>query len=299
MTARLEGKVAVVTGAGGGIGEAVARRLASEGAKVLVNDLGTSADGSGSDSGPAARVAESIREAGGVAIPNANDISDHQAASDIIRTAIDEFGDLDILVNTAGILRDRMIFNLSLEDWDAVIKVHLYGHFNLIKFASAHWRDKRNPAGNYRIVNFTSVSGLHGAAGQANYAAAKMGIVGLTFSCANGLARYGVTTNAISPGAFTRMTQTVPQDRLRRSAAEYEEMTPDKIAPVVCYLSGDESRWLNGRIIDVRFNRVALYNIPQQVRIISSEQPWDTESVGAAMERHFKDLAAVPIQMPM
>ena len=216
--ARLDGRVAIVTGAGRGIGRSVALLLASEGASVVVNDLGAAVDGSGHDSGPAHDVVAEIAEAGGKAVANGADISVFAAAESLVQTAIGEFGRLDILVNVAGILRDRMVFNMTEQEWDDVIRVHLKGTFNTTRFASAHWRSLRDESAQNRIINFTSVSGLHGAPGQPNYAAAKMGIVGLTWSSARALGKYGVTVNAISPGAATRMTATVPTERLRGQA---------------------------------------------------------------------------------
>src|ERR1700742_4564840 len=210
---RLDGRVAIVTGAGRGIGRSVALLLAGEGASVVVADLGVAVDGSGQDSGPASDTVAAITEAGGKAIGNSGDISDDAAAENVIGTAIEEFGRLDVLVNVAGILRDRMIFNMTEQEWDDVIRVHLKGTFNTSRFASAYWRSLRDETAQNRIINFTSVSGLHGAPGQPNYAAAKMGIVGLTWSCAHSLAKYGVTSNAISPGASTRMTDSIPSER--------------------------------------------------------------------------------------
>ena len=179
---RLDGRVAIVTGAGRGIGASVARLLASEGASVVVNDLGVAVDGSGTDSGPAQEVVAEIAEAGGKAIASGADITDFAAAEGLIGGAIEQFGRLDVLVNVAGILRDRMIFNMTEQEWDDVIRVHLKGTFNTTRFASAYWRSLRDETAQNRIINFTSVSGLHGAPGQPNYAAAKMGIVGLTWS---------------------------------------------------------------------------------------------------------------------
>ena len=212
---RLDGRVAIVTGAGRGIGRSVARLLASQGAAVVVADLGVAMDGSGHDIGPAAEVVEEITAAGGKAIASGADISDFAAAEGLIGTAIEQFGRLDVLVNVAGILRDRMVFNMTEQEWDDVIRVHLKGTFNTTRFASAYWRSLRDETAQNRIINFTSVSGLHGAPGQPNYAAAKMGIVGLTYSSANALGRYGVTVNAISPGAATRMTDSIPVERQR------------------------------------------------------------------------------------
>ena len=289
----------LVTGAGRGIGAGIARLLAQEGAAVVVNDLGASGDGVGADLTPAQEVVAQINAAGGKALVNGADVGDHEAAREMIASAVSEFGRLDILVNTAGILRDRMVFNMPEEDWDAVIRVHLKGHFNTIKAAAAHWRAQRDDAADNRIINFTSISGLHGAPSQPNYAAAKMGIVGLTMSCANALTRYGVTTNAISPGANTRLSETVPPDQRQMSEEDWAAMTPDRVAPVVAYIARPESRWLNGRVVDVRTNRVALYNIPEQVRVLESAQPWTTNAIGAAMKANFADLAAVPIRMPL
>jgi NAD(P)-dependent dehydrogenase (short-subunit alcohol dehydrogenase family) len=230
---RLDGRVAIVTGAGRGIGQSVALLLAREGASVVVNDLGVAVDGSGTDSGPAQETVTEIEKAGGKAIASGADISDFTAAEGLIRTAIDTFGKLDVLVNVAGILRDRMVFNMTEQEWDDVIRVHLKGTFNTTRFASAHWRSLRDESASNRIINFTSVSGLHGAPGQPNYAAAKMGIVGLTYSSANSLARYGVTANAISPGASTRMTDSVPTDRRRVRNPSADERSPDNVAPIV------------------------------------------------------------------
>src|SRR6201988_1406860 len=225
----LDGRVAIVTGAGRGIGRSTAVLLAREGASVVVNDLGGAVDGSGTDAGPAHDVVSVITSTGGKAIANGADVSDHAAAEDLIKTAIAEFGRLDVLVNVAGILRDRMIFNMSEQEWDDVIRVHLKGTFNTSKFAAAHWRSLREETAQNRIINFTSVSGLHGAPGQPNYAAAKMGIVGLTYSSANALGKYGAPVNVISPGAATRMTESVPEERRRARSAADDERSPDNV----------------------------------------------------------------------
>ena len=282
----LDQRVAIVTGAGRGIGRSVARLLAAEGAAVVVNDLGAELDGSGTDASPAQQVVTEITEAGGRAVASGADISDHAAAEELIKTAIGTFGRLDVLVNVAGILRDRMVFNMTEQEWDDVIRVHLRGTFNTTKFAAAHWRSLRDESASNRIINFTSVSGLHGAPGQPNYAAAKMGIVGLTYSCANSLAKYGVTANAISPGAATRMTESVPTERRRRPAGP-EEWSPDNVAPVVAYLASERSRWITGRILHSSGYEVALYSNPQPVvRLIGSE-PWDLEELAGQIEQSF------------
>ncbi|HEY2507589.1 MAG TPA: SDR family NAD(P)-dependent oxidoreductase [Streptosporangiaceae bacterium] len=286
----LDGRVAIVTGAGRGIGRSTAMLLASEGASVVVNDLGGAMDGSGSDVGPAQQVVNEISDAGGKAVASGADISDHAAAEDLIKTAISEFGRLDALVNVAGILRDRMIFNMSEQEWDDVIRVHLKGTFNTSKFAAAHWRSLREETAQNRIINFTSVSGLHGAPGQPNYAAAKMGIVGLTWSCANSLAKYGVTCNAVSPAAATRMTDSIPTDRRRtdRPTDEDQRRSPDNVAKVVAYLASERSGWLNGRIVHSAGYEVSLYNNMTPVVRLLRQEPWALEDLAAEVERSFR-----------
>ena len=283
---RLDGRVAIVTGAGRGIGRSVATLLAREGASLVVNDLGSQVDGSGSDSGPASGVADEISAAGGQAVANGADVSDHAAAENLVGTAIERFGRLDVLVNVAGILRDRMVFNMSEKEWDDVIRVHLRGTFNTTKFAAAHWRSVRDQHAQNRIINFTSVSGLHGAPGQPNYAAAKMGIVGLTYSCANALKPYGVTANAISPGAATRMTDSIPDSR-RRSRPDADEWSPDNVAPVVAYLASEQSGWINGRIVHSSGYEVALYSNPEPVVRLIGNGPWELGQLADQMERSF------------
>src|SRR5579859_6743909 len=292
---RLDGRVAIVTGAGRGIGRSVAILLARQGAAVVVNDLGSAVDGSGSDTGPAGAVAEEIGAAGGEAVANGADVSDHAAAEALIASAIERFGRLDVLVNVAGILRDRMVFNMTEQEWDDVIRVHLRGTFNTTKFAAAHWRSLRDAGAQNRIINFTSVSGLHGAPGQPNYAAAKMGIVGLTYSCANGLGRYGVTANAISPGAATRMTESVPDER-RRSPQDGDERAPENVAPAVAYLASEGSDWCTGQVISARGYEIGLYNKPQLLSNIVGTGPWDQDLDKAfeLIERQFKPLVSNP-----
>ena len=287
--ARLDGRVAIVTGAGRGIGRSVARLLAGEGASVVVADLGVAVDGSGQDSGPANDTVAMITEAGGKAIANGSDISVFAAAENLVQTAIEEFGRLDILVNVAGILRDRMVFNMTEQEWDDVIRVHLKGTFNTTRFASAHWRSLRDESAQNRIINFTSVSGLHGAPGQPNYAAAKMGIVGLTWSSARALGKYGVTVNAISPGAATRMTDSVPTDR-RRTRPEVDEWSPDNVAPIVAYLASDRSGWITGRIIHSSGYEVSLYSNPEPVVRIVGTGPWQPDALAEQVERSFGPL---------
>jgi NAD(P)-dependent dehydrogenase (short-subunit alcohol dehydrogenase family) len=283
----LDGRVAIVTGAGRGIGRSVASLLAREGAAVLVNDRGVAVDGSGSDAGPAQQAVDEITAAGGKAIANGADISDHGAAEDLIKTAIGEFGQLDVVVNVAGILRDRMVFNMTEQEWDDVIRVHLKGTFNTTKFASAHWRSLRDESAQNRIINFTSVSGLHGAPGQPNYAAAKMGIVGLTYSSAHALAKYGVTVNAISPAAATRMTDSVPTERQRSRTETADERSPDNVAPVVAYLASERSGWITGRIVHSSGYEVSLYSDPHPVIRLIGTEPWELGALAGQIERSF------------
>jgi NAD(P)-dependent dehydrogenase (short-subunit alcohol dehydrogenase family) len=287
---RLKDRVAVVTGAGRGIGAAVARQMAAEGACVVVADLGVDLDGAGGSSGPANEVVEEIVKAGGIAVASHADVSDHQAAEGLIRGAIDEFGKLDVLVNAAGILRDRMIFNMTEEEWDSVINVHLKGCFNTTKHASVYWRAEQRA--HSRLINFTSIAGLYGAPSQANYAAAKLGIVGLTFSCARALEKYGVTSNCVSPGAATRMSDTIPREKLLAAGVDVERdrelHSAENVAPAVLYLASEESDWLNGRIIGAQENRVSLWSNPAIQRQIISPGGWDLDYLFEEMPRSFQ-----------
>ena len=286
----LDNRVAIVTGAGRGIGAETAKIFAAQGAKVVVNDLGGNVDGSGADTGPADETVAAIRDAGGQAVANHASVSDYDASESIVKQAVDEFGDLDIVVNTAGILRDRMVFNMTEAEWDAVLDVHLKGHFNLTKYASIHWRTERK--GHYRLINFSSVSGIFGAPGQPNYAAAKMGIVGFTYSCANALGRYGATANAISPGASTRMTDTVPEERRREGYVEADEVTdirsPANVAIPLVYIASEASDWLNGQIIGASGYDIQLFNKPAVIRQMRGYERWTVEGAAEQMADIFK-----------
>ncbi|HWL44915.1 MAG TPA: SDR family NAD(P)-dependent oxidoreductase [Ilumatobacter sp.] len=281
---RLDERVAIVTGAGRGIGAAVAQRLAAEGAHVVVTDIGVGLDGSGGDTTPADDVVANITESGGIAASYAADVSSHAAGEQLVQFAIDTFGRLDILINAAGILRDRMVFNMSEDEWDSVIAVHLKGCFNTTRFASAYWR--KEPGEDRRLINFTSIAGLNGSPSQPNYAAAKMGIIGFTMSCANALGKYGVTANCVSPGAATRMTQAIPAELL----AEYrktqdlpddfeQRRSPDSMTPALVYLASKDSGWLTGRVIGAQEYRISLWNVPEIQRQIVSAGPWDLDDV--------------------
>jgi NAD(P)-dependent dehydrogenase (short-subunit alcohol dehydrogenase family) len=288
MTGLLQDRVIIVTGAGRGIGAGVARLAAREGAQVIVNDLGVAVDGEGADATPANAVVAEITEAGGVAVANGSDVADYDQAGELVQQAIDTYGRLDVLINVAGILRDKMIFNLSPEDWDAVVRVHLKGTFNTSKHASVYWRGLRDENAHNRIINFTSASGLHGAPGQPNYAAAKMGIVGLTYSCAHALAKYGVTSNAISPSASTRMTDSIPDARRREGS---DARAADNVAPAVAYLASERSDWCNGQVLIAGGYNIALYDVPHVVSQITSDGPWDLASAFDLIEAAFPMVA--------
>jgi NAD(P)-dependent dehydrogenase (short-subunit alcohol dehydrogenase family) len=251
MTKLCEGRVAVITGAGRGIGREHALMLASHGAKIVVNDLGGSMDGSGNDVGPAQQVVDEIAAMGGEAVANTDDISDWDGAKALIDTAIDSFGRLDVLINNAGILRDRMLTNMSEEEWDAVIKVHLKGTFAPSRHAAAHWRErsKAGETNDARIINTSSPSGIYGNVGQTNYGAAKAGIASFTIIAAKELGRYGVTVNAIAPAALTRMTEGLGMGQLPEE--QKEQMSPRHIAPIVCWLASPQSASVTGRVFDV------------------------------------------------
>lgn len=290
----LDGRVAIITGAGRGIGAAISRRFAAEGAKLVVNDLGGSAAGEGSDAGPAHAIADEVAELGASAVADGGDIADVATGERLVQLAVETYGKLDIVVNVAGILRDRMIFNLAEEDWDAVIRVHLKGHYSTVRPASAYWRQQRNPGGHFRIINFTSVSGLEGSPGQPNYAAAKMGIIGLTYSLAQAMARFGVTANAISPGAATRLTATVPEHKRseRGRAADIDPgRSPDNIAPLALYLASPRSDWLTGRVVQAIGYEIGLYPNPELVRQFTSTSPWEYDDLAARIEDSFRPVA--------
>jgi NAD(P)-dependent dehydrogenase (short-subunit alcohol dehydrogenase family) len=245
-----KGRVSIVTGAGRGIGREHALMLAAHGAKVVVNDLGGAADGTGADKGPAQQVVDEIRAAGGEAVANGDDVSNFEAARRMIDQAISTFGRLDVLVNNAGILRDRMLVNMTEAEWDAVIQVHLKGTFAPARWAAAHWREEQKAGRpvDARIINTTSVSGIYGNPGQTNYGAAKMGIAAFTIIAARELRRYGVTVNAVAPGALTRLTEPLQQREL--SEAEKEAMSPRWIAPIVTWLASGESHDVTGRVFE-------------------------------------------------
>ncbi|MEV0184225.1 SDR family NAD(P)-dependent oxidoreductase [Streptomyces sp. NPDC050625] len=283
----LSGRVIAITGAGGGIGREIAKLCAAEGARIVASDIGASLDGTEVTGGPAFDLVKEIEAVGGEAVAHTDDISEIEGGESLLATGLDAFGNVDVLVNCAGILRDKMIFNMTAEEWDAVIKVHLRGHFSTIRPLTAYWRKQGNPDANNRVINFTSAAGLFGNVGQPNYAAAKMGVIGLTYSLANGLTKYGVTSNAISPGAATRMTASVPKERLLYSE-DGDERSPRHVAPIVAYVASERSRWLNGQVIDSRGYTLTLFNKPEPKRQIIGTGPWDLERMAALVEDTFR-----------
>ena len=274
--ALLDGKVAVVTGGGTGIGRAVSLGLAAAGARVVVNDYGVSVDGSQPSSEPANQVVAEIASKGGKAVASPESVATMAGGRGVVELALREFGDLHVLVCCAGILRERMIFNMSEEEWDAVIAVHLKGHFTTMRAATAHMREKK--AGS--IVTFTSTAGLEGSPGQPNYSAAKEGIVGLTRSTALAMAKYGVRCNAISPTADTRMTQRLPGERRAMATAT----PPEAIAPVVTFLASDRAAHITGQVIGVRGTEVTVFSHPAPLRTVTRMEEWTAEALAATWD---------------
>jgi len=277
MAKRLAGKVAIVTGAGRGIGRGEALALASEGAKVVVNDLGGARDGSGAAHSPADKVVAEIRKLGGEAVANYDSVATIEGGENIVKTAMDNFGKVDILVNNAGILRDRMLFNMTEEDWDTVLKVHLYGHFYTIKAVSPLFHQQRYG----RIINTSSVAGLNATTyGQANYGAAKEGIVGLTRKVARDMGRYGVTCNCIRPNAGTRLTLSDEMKKARpETMARFEQMKPEGIAPLVVWLASDDAANVNGRTFFVEKGRIGLYSEPILEKQLVKDDGWTIDEL--------------------
>jgi NAD(P)-dependent dehydrogenase (short-subunit alcohol dehydrogenase family) len=254
------GRVVIVTGAGRGIGRAHALACAAEGAKVVVNDLGAELDGRGESSGPAGEVVEAIRAAGGEAVANGEDVGDWNAAGRLVHAALDAFGRLDVVVNNAGFVRDRMFVSTSEEEWDAVVRVHLKGHFCVARHAAAHWRD-RAKAGDQpdaRIINTSSGAGLQGSIGQAAYSAAKAAIATLTLVQAAELRRYGITANAIAPAARTRMTETVFAEMMAKPAEGFDAMAPENVAPLVVWLAGAAARDVTGQVFEIAGGKLSI-----------------------------------------
>ena len=291
MSNAVKDKVAIVTGGGGGIGKGIALLLAQEGAKVVVNDLGSAVDGKGASTKAADVVVGEIRRAGGSAVPSYDSVATMQGGENIIKAALDNFGKLDIVVTAHGILRDRMLFNMSEEEWDAVIAVHLKGTFAMCKPASIIFRQQRSG----RIITFSSTSGLMGNPGQANYGAAKSGIAGFTKVAARDLGRYGVTVNSIAPLAQTRMTANVPdtarqlsiQRGIAKGIVETAADQPEDIAPIVVYLASDYASNVNGQIFVVHGGSIALTAQPRPIKTIYKHQAsWSLDELSLMAPKH-------------
>jgi NAD(P)-dependent dehydrogenase (short-subunit alcohol dehydrogenase family) len=298
MGALCEGRVVIVTGAGRGIGREHARAFAREGARVVVNDLGVAADGTGNDAGPAQQVVDEIVAGGGEAVANTDDIADWAGAQRLVAAAIETFGGLDVLVNNAGFVRDRMVFTTSEEEWDAVIRVHLKGHFAPTRHACDFWR-ARSKAGesvDARIINTSSGAGLMGSVGQGAYSAAKAGIAALTLVEAAELARYGVTANAIAPAARTRMTEEVFADRMQAPADGFDVNDPANISPLVVWLGSAESRDVTGRVFEVEGGMVSVADGWQHGAVIDKGNRWAPSEIGSAVR---KLLAKAPAPAPV
>ena len=272
MAQHLAGKVAVITGGAGGIGTQISKMFAEQGAKVIVADTGADVEGRmGVDPTRVNAVVDDIRKAGGEAVAAIGDVADMDVAEGIVKLAIDTYGKLDIVVAAHGILRERMIFNMTEDDWDGVLRTHLKGCFTMTKFASIHWRAERNGG---RMIYFTSTAGIFGSAGQPNYAAAHMGKLGLMRSSAQALSRYGVTVNAIAPGASTRMTDRGRNADANASASAVgTSRDPKAVVPVIVWLASDEGAAVNGRVFGASGHKITLYKDPTLERVLFNDDP--------------------------
>ncbi len=296
MSEMLAGKVAVVTGAGGGIGRGIALAMAAAGAKVVVNDIGASLSGDSTSAGPAQQVAEEIIKAGGKAVPNTDSVATRASANNIIQTAIEQVGRIDIVVNTAGNLRDRVFHKMSDEEWTQVIDVHLNGTFYVSRAAANHFREQESGA----FVHMTSTSGLIGNFGQANYSAAKLGIAALSKSIALDMARYNVRSNCIAPFAWSRMTSSIPANTPEEKArvVKLQKMEASKIAPMAVFLASDAAKDVTAQIFGVRANEIMLFSQPRPVRSVHMSEGWTPETIAQiaapALRHHFMALERSP-----
>ena len=285
MAGIVSGKVAIVTGAARGVGRGIALLMAKEGAKVVVCDIGASLDGAGHDDGPAQDVVNEIRKDGGDAIASTLSISEPGNADKIIKAALDAFGRVDILVNNAGILRDRIFHRMSWSDWSDVIAVHLHGSFNMSSACAKHFREQNSGS----FIHMTSTSGLVGNFGQANYMAAKLGIVGLSRGIALDMERFKVRSNCIAPFAWTRMIDSIPTEteEEKQRVARLREMTPEKIAPMAVFLGSDQAEGISGQIFGVRNNEIYLFNQNRPIRTLQRSDGWTPEKIAAQLKGAF------------
>jgi NAD(P)-dependent dehydrogenase (short-subunit alcohol dehydrogenase family) len=284
----------VVTGAGRGIGRAHALAFAAKGARVVVNDVGVGLDGADPSAGPAQQVVDEITSAGGSAVANNDDVASFDGARRLVQQAVTEFGGLDVLVNNAGFLRDRMLVSLGEEEWDAVIRVHLKGHFAPLHHAAAYWRE-RSKAGDpvdARVVNTSSGAGLLGSIGQGNYAAAKAGIAGLTLVAAAELGRYGVRVNAIAPAARTRMTEQAFADAMAAPDGGFDAMAPENVSPLVVWLGSLESAEVTGRVFEVEGGRITVAQGWRHGPSIDKQDRWDPDEIGPVVDKLLAAAAA-------
>jgi NAD(P)-dependent dehydrogenase (short-subunit alcohol dehydrogenase family) len=290
----LEGSVAVITGAGRGIGRGEALLFAREGARVVVNDLGGDWDGTGADDRPAAQVVEEIRGVGGEAVAHFEDVSEETGAESLIGLALHTWDRLDAVVNNAGILRDRMVFNMDVAEWDAVMKVHLRGHFLVTRAAARHWRDRSKAGEAVRgsIVNTTSTSGILGMAGQSNYGAAKAGIAAFTYIVAMELSQYGVNVNAVAPGARTRMTEKTFGD-ISAAEGEFDSLAPENVAPLVAYLASERAANITGQVFGATGGVVQLYRGWTPVALIDKGDRWEPAELAERVPELFEGRSTV------
>jgi NAD(P)-dependent dehydrogenase (short-subunit alcohol dehydrogenase family) len=280
-----EGRIAIVTGAGRGLGREHALELARQGASVVVNDLGTSGAGEGASAGPAQDVVDEILALGGSAVADTSDIADFSGAATLVALALETFGGLDVLVNNAGFLRDRMLVNATEDEWDAVIRVHLKGHFAPLRHAAAYWRDeaKAGRTRAARVINTSSGAGLQGSIGQGTYSAAKAGIAGLTLVAAAELGRYGVTVNALAPAARTRMTEAAFAETMAAPRSGFDAMDPSNVAPVVAWLASLDSAEVTGRVIEVEGGKICVEEGWRHGPAVDIGTRWDPADVGGAV----------------
>jgi NAD(P)-dependent dehydrogenase (short-subunit alcohol dehydrogenase family) len=288
MAGICEGRVVIVTGSGRGLGRAHARELAAQGARVVVNDLGCELDGTGGGTGPAGEVVEEIRAGGGEAIANGDDVADFAGAGRLVAAALDAFGALDAVVNNAGFVRDRMFANAAEDEWDAVVRVHLKGHFAVARHAAAHWRDqaKAGQPVDARIINTSSGAGILGSVGQAAYSAAKAGIATLTLVQAAELGRYGVTANALCPAARTRMTEGVFTEMMATPAEPdaFDAMAPENVSPLVAWLASAQSAHVTGRMFEVEGGKVGIATGWQHGPTADKGARWDAAELGGVVD---------------